>query len=290
MKPKLLLVALLIPSFLFAQFGTEIYLFNLKIKGNQIILSSPKNITNHKGYDSQPFFHPSQPLIYYTSFNDSGRSDIKTYNYQTNINKNFTNTQEREYSPTVTPDRKYISCIIQRDNGAQDLGEYPVKGGKPVVLVNYLVVGYHAWIDDRSLLLFVLDDTSHNSLHYYNVITKEDIAVAENPGRSLHKIPGEEAVSFVEKKSDEEWLIQKFDSKTKHITTITKALSKREDLTWLNNGIILMSDGEKLFSFNTRKPEGWQPVNFVTGNLPVKGTTRLAVNKTNTKMAMVVSE
>ena len=290
MKPKLLLVALLFPAFLFAQFGTEIYLLNLKMKGNQIILSSPKNISNHKGYDSQPFFHPSQPVIYYASFNDSGRSDIKTYNYQTNINKNFTNTEEREYSPTVTPDGKYISCIIQRDNGAQDLGEYPVKGGKPVILVNYLIVGYHAWIDDRSLLLFVLDDTAHNSLHYYNLITKEDIVVAENPGRSLHKIPGEDAMSFVEKKSDDEWLIQKFDSKTKNITTITKALTKKEDLTWLNNGVILMSDGEKIFSFNTRKPEGWQPVNFVIGNLPIKGITRLAVNKMNNKMAIVVSE
>lgn len=290
MKMKTLLLALLAPVFLFAQFGTEIYLFNLKVKNNQLVLSSPKNISSHKGYDSQPFFHPAQPIIYYASFNDSGRSDIKTYNYQTNINKNFTNTNEREYSPIVTPDGKFISCIIQRDNGAQDLGKYPVNGGKPVILVNYMTVGYHAWIDEKSLLLFVLDDTAHNSLHYYNLITKEDKVIAYNPGRSLHKIPGEDAMSFVEKKNDEEWLIQKFDSKTNSISTITKALNKREDLTWLKNGVMLMSDGEKIFSYNIHDNKGWQPVSIEGGAITVKGITRLAVNKANNKITVVMSE
>lgn len=290
MKTKLLLPVLLLPVVIFAQFNTEIYLFDLKIKANQLILSSPKNISNHKGYDSQPFFHPSKPIIYYASFNDSGRSDIKTYNYQTNITKNFTTTNEREYSPTLTPDGKFISCIIQRDNGAQDLGKYPVNGGNPVILVNYMTVGYHAWIDDKSLLLFVLDDTAHNSLHYYNLITKEDVVIAYNPGRSLHKIPGEDAMSFVEKKTDEEWLIQKFDIKTRTISTITKAFTKREDLTWLKNDIMLMSDGEKLFSYNIHDNKGWQPVMMEAGKIAVKGITRLAVNKPNNKIAVVMNE
>lgn len=289
---KLLLPAFtfLLPAMVTAQFSTEIYLCNLKTKGNQLIVSAPKNITNHKGYDSQPFFHPALPLLYYSSFNDSGRSDIKTYNYQTNITKNFTTTEEREYSPTVTPDEKYISCIIQKDNGAQDLGKYPINGGKPVTLINYMVVGYHAWIDEKSLLLFILDDTANNSLHYFNLITKEDVVIADNPGRSLHKIPGEDAVSFIEKKSDEEWLIQKFDSKTRNISTITQCLPKREDITWLKNGKILTSDGEKLFVYNTRKPNGWEPVIFSNDTVILKGITRLAVNKTNNKIAIVAVE
>lgn len=289
MKTKLLLPVFLIPVFLTAQPGTEIYLAKLEIKKDKVILSSPKNITHHKGYDSQPFFHPLQPLIYYASFNDSGRSDIKTYNYQTNITKNFTHTDEREYSPTVTPDGKFISCIIQRDNGAQDLGKYPVTGGQPAIIINYMLVGYHAWIDDKSVLVFVLDDTAHNSLHHYNLLTREDVVIAQNPGRSLHKIPGEEAMSFVEKKTENEWLIQKFDIKTRSITTITKTLTQREDLCWLSDGIILMSDGDKIFSFNTKTGKEWQQVSMKTPFV-FKGLSRLAVNKANTKLAFVMTE
>jgi Tol biopolymer transport system component len=289
MRRNLLIELLFFPTILFAQTGSEIYLAKLTVAKNQISIATPKNFTNHKGYDSQPFFHPLQPLIYYASFNDSGRSDIKAYNYQTNITKNFTTTEEREYSPTVTPDGKNISCIIQRDNGAQDLGMYPINGGQPDVLINYMIVGYHAWIDNKSLLLFILDDTTHNSLHYFNAITKEDVVIAQNPGRSLHKIPNENAMSFVEKVSDEEWLIKKFDVKTRAISTITKTLPKREDLCWLNNGTILMSDGEKLFSFDPKKDSAWMPVK-VQSTVPLKGISRIAVNRANNKIAIVAAE
>ncbi|RTL59180.1 MAG: hypothetical protein EKK37_12835 [Sphingobacteriales bacterium] len=289
MRKVFIFCGLILPLLIHAQPGSEIYLAKLMVTKNQITIAAPKNISNHKGYDSQPFFHPLQPLLYYASFNDSGRSDIKAYNYQTNITKNFTTTAEREYSPTVTPDGKFISCIIQRDNGAQDLGKYPINGGEPEILINYMLVGYHVWIDNKSLLLFVLDDTTHNSLHYFNEITKEDVVIAQNPGRSLHKIPGENAVSFVEKVNDEEWLIKKFDVKTRAISSITKTLPKREDLCWLNTGTILMSDGEKLFSFDPKKDKEWMPVK-VQSSMPLKGVTRIAVNKINTKIALVMAE
>src|SRR5580765_3102891 len=100
---KLLLVNFIFPCLLsFGQPGSEIFLFDLSVKDGQVIISGGVNITNHKGYDNQPFFHPSQPLIYYSSFNDSGRSDIKYFNYEKNETKNFTVTHEREYSTTVT--------------------------------------------------------------------------------------------------------------------------------------------------------------------------------------------
>lgn len=119
-----------------AQSASEIFLFDIKTEGNQVIISNGINISSHKGYDNQPSFHPAKPIIYYASFNDSGRSDIKFYNYQTGKSVNLTETNEREYSPTVTPDEKFISCIIQRDNGVQDLGKYPIGGGKAEVLID----------------------------------------------------------------------------------------------------------------------------------------------------------
>lgn len=272
------------------QSGSEIFLFDLKVKDGQVTLSGGVNITNHKGYDNQPFFHPSKPVIYFSSFNDSGRSDIKYYDYKKKTTANLTVTNEREYSPTVTPDGKFISCIIQRDNGAQDLGKYPVSGGEPEVLINDLTIGYHAWAGNNKLLLFVLGDSSRNTLHYYDLSVKKDTILSTNIGRSLHKIPGQNAMSFVQKVSENESVIKRIDIADAAITTITSALPGQDHLTWLQNSTILMSDGVKLFSYHLGIDTAWQPV-IVDGDISMlKGISRLAVNIKNTKLALVVSE
>ncbi len=209
MKELILILLFIFPFSLCAQqpSGTEIYLFDLTIKKSKIQLSNPLNITNHAGYDNQPFFHPDKPLIYYSSANAEGKTDILEYNYTTKATRNITTTPEREYSPTVTPDKNFLSCIIQRDNGAQDLGKYPIDGGEPVVIINKLTVGYHAWINAENLLLFVLGDTM--TLRQYDLTLKKDVIVAKGIGRSLHKIPKTKDMSFVHKVSDSEWLIMK---------------------------------------------------------------------------------
>ena len=290
MKYFLLIPFICLVSITRAQTGSEIYLFDMKVKDGQVILSAGKNFTNHKGYDNQPFFHPSKPIIYFSSFNDSGRSDIKYYNYKSKLTANFTNTEEREYSPVVTPDGKFISCIIQRDNGAQDLGKYPVNGGKPDILINHLKIGYHAWAGGNKLLLFVLDDSIHNSLHYYYLDKNADTVIAENIGRSLHKIPGQNAMSFVQKISETLSVIRKFDMTTGIISTIIATLPGKDQLTWLQNGMLLMSDGTKFFACQDKLETAWQPVIIEGDTTMLKGVTRLATNPANTKLAVVVSE
>ena len=123
------------------QQASEIYLFDIQTSENGMELVRPRNISRHPGYDNQPHFHPDKPLLFYSSFNDDGRSDIRVYQLETDKTDSLTNTTEREYSPTVTPDGRFVSCIIQRDDGAQDLGKYPIGGGKPTVLINDLIVG-----------------------------------------------------------------------------------------------------------------------------------------------------
>lgn len=298
MKALITLSILLYSLSSFAQSSTEIYLFDMNVEKEQIILSNGINITKHKGYDNQPFFHPSRPLIYYTSSSDSTRidsSDIKIYNYQTGQTTKFTNTPDREYSPTVTPDEKYISCIVQRRNGAQDLVKYPIDGGKPTTLISHLKVGYHAWADENKVLLFILDDSIHFSLHFYNLSKDGDTVIAENIGRGVNKIPGQGAMSFIQKISDTLSVIKKFDLNSDAVTNIIYTLKGKDLLTWLNNNTILMSDGKKIFYYHVNayeefKDHKWKPV-IVKGNTAMlKGVTRLATNADNTKLAVVVNE
>ncbi len=290
MKNFLVILSLLYYLTSLGQAGSEIILFDCKVVNSQVYLSRGINITNHKGYDNQPSFHPTKPILYYSSFNDSGRSDIKYFDFEKNETKNLTLTREREYSPTVTPDGQFISCIIQRDNKAQDLCKYPVEGGKPEVLVNNLTIGYHAWAGDNKLLLYVLDDTVNNSLHYYHLIRNTDTVIAKNIGRSLHKIPGKNSMSFVQRISDKESIIKRFDINTGVISTIVPTLPGQDHMTWLQNGLMLMSDGNTIFARPDRPEVNWQPV-IIDGDSPMlRGISRLAANTANTKLAIVISE
>lgn len=288
MKTIIVLVLQLCSLVGLAQTGSEILLFDLSIKRDKLVLSNPKNITHHVGYDNQPSFHADQPLIFYSSFNLDGRSDIKSYDYEKGETKSVTQTTEREYSPTLTPDKQFVSCIIQRDDGAQNLGKYPVGGGQPTILIDNLIVGYHAWVDQDRLLLFVLGEPQ--TLHLYNVKTKEDKVLAEKIGRSLHSIPGQNAMSFVHKISDSEWIIKRLDGATSEITTLIKTLPGREDLCWTPDGRIVMSDGTRIYSIDPAKEKEWSDVVINSGGELLRGVTRLSINKKGTKLAIVVSE
>jgi hypothetical protein len=290
MKKILFVLYSTIPFFINAQPATDIFLFNLVLKNGEPVLSNPVNITNRKGYDNQPSFHLDKPFLYYASFNDSGRSNIKYYNYKTKQTALFADTPEREYSPTHTPDKKFLSCIIQRDNGAQDFGKYPVNGGAPLVLINNLKVGYHCWINQTSLLLFILDDSTTNSLRYYSLLTKKDSVLLKKPGRCIQKIPGQNALSFVEKISKEEWVIKKYESKTGHISSIATCLPGREDYCWLSNNLLLMSDGSAFFYLDIANNKGWQPVKMNIANANFKGVTRLAYQHKDKLLAVAMSE
>lgn len=283
MKLFLLLLSFLAVE-VFAQTGSEIFLFDMKARKGKISLSNPKNITNHPGYDNQPSFHADKPVVYFSSFNEEGRADIKSYNYKNGVTESITATAEREYSPTLTPDKAYLSCIIQRDNNAQDLGKYPVSGGEPTVIIDNLTVGYHVWADNSHLAMFILGQP--NTLHYMRLPTKEDTIIAENIGRSLHRIPGQRAISFVHKISDKQWLIKKLETEKMTMSIIAETLPGREDIAWTPGGTLLSSDGAKLFLLSNEK---WVELKLPAETV-LKGITRLAVSAKGDKLAVVVSE
>jgi hypothetical protein len=274
----------------FGQAGSEIILFDLKVKKGKVVLSNPKNITKHPGYDNQPSFHTDQPYIYYSSFNDEGRADIRRYNMNDSSTVNITTTNEREYSPTLTPDKQFLSCIIQRDNGAQDLGKYPVDGGEAALILDSLIIGYHVWVDNSHLGLFVLGGQGNpNNLHYMRLPTKKDTVLAIGIGRSLHKIPGERSFSFIQN-GESENKIMKFNTQTQKISEIAATMNKGQDIAWTQDGKILTSDGTKLYFITAKKPKGWMPVEIEEGSNLLKSVTRIAVNAKGDKIAVVVAE
>ena len=271
----------------FAQPSTEVFLFDLHSKRDKITIDNGKNISAHSGYDNQPFLSPSKTLLYYTSERNEGNTDIMVYDYASGKTVPLINTAEGEFSPTVTPDGKYISCIILRSNGVQDLGKYPVGGGEAEVIVDNLKVGYHAWIDSQDLILFVLGEPS--TLHRLNPSSGKDSVIASNIGRSLHRIPQDNAMSFVQKSETSDWTICRLDCKTNITTVLAKTITKRDDLSWTPDGTILMSDGEKLYSFHPGRDSAWKEI-LIKTDVPLKGISRINVSPKGDKIAIVAEE
>lgn len=291
MKPLTIAALFTLCTTAYAQTGSEILLFDLKAKRGGITISNPRNISNQPGYDNQPSFHSDLPYVYFASFDTAGRSDIKRYNYKNKELTNITVTREREYSPTLTPDGAFLSCIIQRDNNAQDLGKYPVDGGEPSLIIDNMTIGYHVWADNSHLGLFVLGtNNAPHTLHYMRLPTKEDTVIATDIGRSLHRIPDERAISFIQR-GEGESTIMKLNTETMEITPIVTTVANGDHITWMPDGCILTSDGTKLYFFDPRKPtEGWLEVKVGSGKETLKGISRLAVSPRGDMIAVVVSE
>lgn len=291
MKNLLIFALLCVSVASFGQAGSEIIVFDLKLKKGKVTLSNPKNITNHPGYDNQPSFHADLPFIYYSSFDSEGRSDIRRYDFQRDTTVNITVTNEREYSPTLTPDKQFLSCIIQRDNGAQDLGKYPVDGGEPSLIIDNLTVGYHLWADNSHLAMFILGaQGSPNTLHFMRLPTKEDTVLATNIGRSFQKVVGERAFTFIQK-GDSTNKIMKFNTESSKLSTVGTTINKGEDIALSQGGHIITSDGTKLFFTTLRRAsKGWNPVEIVQGSELLKSVTRIAISPKGDKIAVVVAE
>ena len=163
-------------------------------------------------------------------------------------------------------------------------------GGEPSIIVDNMTVGYHVWTDNSHLGLFILGkNESPNTLHYLLLPMKRDTVIASNIGRSLHRVPSETAISFVHKLGERDWRIMKFNNHTMKIVEIAPTLTGREDLCWLPDGKILMSDGTGLFFYHPGKSTSWKPVEIAGGSV-LKGVTRLASSADGKKLAIVVSE
>src|SRR5437773_1543124 len=192
---------------------SDIFLVDVKTKGDELKFGEPKKITEVAGYNNQPFFMPDGHSVLYTSIRNK-QADIYRYELNTGATTQVTNTPESEYSPTLMPDKKNISVVRVEADGTQRLWKFPLSGGgaPSLVIENIKPVGYHYWIDDHTVALFVLGGTGKpNFLEVFDLSTGKSEFITENPGRVIRKVPNRNSFSFVQKVSEQHWEIKAFD-------------------------------------------------------------------------------
>ena len=266
--------------------------------GGALTVNDLANATDRDGYDNQPSFGPSGAALYYTSAVDSTQTEIFRIGVGARTAAEAGTAEEAsddgtpvqvshtpgasEFSPTVIPGQDAISAIHE-ERGVQYLWRYGTDGDDlGPIFATVEPVGYHAWADERTAVMFVLGDPA--TLQVGDALTGEVRTVAENPGRSIHRIPGTSAVSFVRKLSDDEWWIERLDPATGEAERIAQTLPGREDYAWTPGGEILMGDGAALYAWT--EDAGWTEV---TGVGAPGDISRIAVSPDGTTIAIVRS-
>lgn len=280
MKRLLQFLVIIVPAVVFCQPNTEVYLFDLNTTGNQIEISNGKNISNNEGYDNQPSFQDEATILFASTRNK--QTDILQYNSKTGSKKWLSNTpQGSEYSPMQIPDSKSISAVRLDTTGQQFLYKY--RNGKDKIVDGDLVAGYYVWSSRNVLVAFELGEP--NQLRLANYRKKYFPVIDINIGRSLHNIPNTNLVSYISKHTDV-WEIRSLHPKTEEVKKVALTVPGVEDMCWLADGSILMGKGKALYHFNPKKDTSWKIIKLFDKEL-FDNITRIAVNKSNTKIAIV---
>ncbi len=267
-----------------AQMNTEVYLMDIIAEEGALTLGPAKNISNNEGYDNQPSFYNDNQVLFSATRN--GQTDIAQYNVRDAVIEWRSNTKQgSEYSPLKIPGKREVSAIRLDTNGLQRLYRYDMASGVPQLLLKDQKVGYHLWYNDEVLVTTVLVE-NRMDLVVSNLKDHTHFTYQKNVGRSLHKIPNSNLVSFVSKEQNDYWEIKSLNPITGATETITKIPPVQEDMCWLLNGSILMARGNTLLQFNPEKDENWSIFHrFENKNLGA--ISRLQTNANASKLALV---
>ena len=263
--------------------ASDIFIIDVASHNGKMKLGPPVKITNWVGYNNQPSFMPDGQSVLYTSIRDR-QADIYRYDIARGATTQITNTPESEYSPTLMPDGQSISVIRVEADGTQRLWRFPLAGGTPSLILEKLKpVGYQLWIDDHTLVLFILGKP--NTLQIADTRTEKAETIAENPGRTLRRIPHQNKFSFVHKVSDQEWIVKAYDIDSRKVTELIKTFPGVEDYAWTSAGDLLMAKDAKLF-VRKKSDWAWQEIaDFSQAGL--KTITRIAVSPKGDRIAFV---
>ena len=268
--------------------GTEIYLARLRNADGGLQIERPVNLTNRPGYDNQPSFGKDGTYLLYTSIRDDGQADTYRYVLSSMRSEQVTHTRESEYSPTPLPSGDGFSVVRVEADSTQRLWRFPLDGTDPTLLLEQVKpVGYHAWSDERTVVLYVLGEPA--TLQIVDLKSGAVRVAGADVGRSLHRIPGGPTVSFMQHTSDDQWWIRELDPKTGTSSPLVQALTGSQDYAWMPNASILMAQETRIFRCTPGRSTDWVQV-VDLADAGVGRITRLAVSPDGTWLALVADE
>ena len=267
--------------------ATDIYVADLRVLDGRVQVGTPVNVTARPGYDNQPCFLPDGRAFLYTSIREDSQADVYRYDLRTATSVRLTTTRESEYSPTPLPDGTGFSAVRVEADSTQRLWAFDADGRRPrLVLDSIKPVGYHAWGDAHTLALFVLGAPPTLQIADARAPERPGEVIARDIGRSLQRVPGRNAVAFLQRDSVAGAWIKEVDVHTRVVTPLVQALEGADFFTWTPDRILLMARGTKLYQWNPRRGGEWEEATDF-GAAGLTNVSRLAVSSRGDRLAIV---
>jgi len=286
---KVFLFSLFISSYCFSQMSeTDIWLVNIVKKEGKYSYEKPLNITNRKGYDNQPSFTDENKGIYFVSDKVENQTDIFIYNIKHKTINPVFQTRESEYSPTLTTDNKFITCVVVLTDSSQQLLNYDVENKLSAVEIakgipNTDSVGYFTWLNKDTVLYYKL--TEPHSLRAWDITTNKDVWICDHPTRAFKKIGNTSQFIYGIKKDSTSVEFRIYNPTLRESKVYATYPSINEDFVWNNELGLIKSENSELLNYNplTKK---WNLL-FSFSNIGIKKITRFVFDSKNKRLAIV---
>jgi hypothetical protein len=269
-----------------AQASTDIYVAPLHQAGRNVTVGAPVNVTHRPGYDNQPSFTPDGASLLYTAIGDDGQADSWMIRLAgATAPRRLTNTAIGVYSPTVMPDGRSFSVIRVEPDSTQRLWKFPLGGGEPaLVLERVRPVGYHAWVDARTVVVYVLGNPS--TLRVADVVTGDATPVASSVGRALVKVPHHAAVNFVQIVRDSGQFLAEYDVARRSVRRLGRMPQGADYVAWTPAGALITAAGSRIYRWN----DGAWTVVADLASAGVRNISRLAISPGGDRLAFVAED
>lgn len=263
---------------------TGIFLFNINTENNNFQVENGRSISHPNGYNNQPSFYDNEHLIYAAI--REGETDIAQYNLQNSETSWISNTEiGSEFSPQRFSKNTEIAAVRLDTTGLQRLYSYDYKSGQSKVLIPEAKIGYFSFFNSDEVLTAVLSESGLD-LVMYHLKNKSSEKIISNAGRSIHKVPGNNTMSYTLPNEEGNYDVYLLDPTSNKSFFVCELPNGTQDFTWVDEYRILTGVGSNLYIFDTFGGEAWVKV----ADLSKEGITnisRLAVNADEKKLALV---
>lgn len=275
--------------------STDVLLVPLPAEGTEVTTVAADEITyltDNDRYDNQPSFTPDGSALLYVVADEAGQTDIYRYTLATGEAAQVTDTQASEFSPQVKPDGEHIAAVrIEADGETQRLWQFDLEGENAQPNPEDVErVGYYAFANPDQLALVRVDAETNGlplSLHLTDLTTGETQELASDVGVGVQKVPGQDAVSYVQRLEDGTSTIEIFDVTSGETRELVATLPEIDAHTFLPDGSIIAADDNMIYRW--REGQEWTPyLDF--SEAEVSGVSRLAVSPDGSQLAFVISK
>lgn len=241
-----------------------------------IEVGKPINVSHDPGYDNQPFFIDNQQLIFASTNGD--QTDIASYSLDSD-QKEFLHppTPGGEYSPQLIPGGKDIAAVRLDPDGKQRLYRYSSPDyAISTEWIPELQVAYYAFHSDSLMLATVLSGSSLD-LVVVNNKTQQVDTLLTRAGRSIHRVPNIEAMSYTAINEQGNYDIYQFDVETQESYFVVQLPVGIQDHIWLSDSLLLLGSRSTLYTYDLFGEGNWE-VYLDLSNYGITQISRLAMS------------